>query len=164
MNKSNRSILLLMALSLVAFSEHIRSSEEIESMRLFYTAEERMEEDTDEDERGGDHAEENASTTDVKTPNVTGVVDAAVAVGQRSTAEPQLVFNAIVSLNDHAVAVINDLPCRIESARTSEKQLSVVCAQDGLSKYILTVSAGAAQLNVFHGVNKLASLAVGEKL
>ena len=164
MNKSNRSILLLMALSLVAFSKHIRASEEIEGMRLFYTAEERMEEDTDEDERGGDHAEENANTTDVKTPNVTGEVDAAVAVGQISTTEPQLVFNAIVSLNDRAVAVINDLPCRIESARTSKKQLSVVCAQGSLSKYILTVSAGVALLNVFHGANKLASLAVGEKL
>ncbi len=164
MNKSNRSVLLLMTLSLVTFSEHIRASEEIEGMRLFYTAEERLEEDTDEDERGGDHTEENASTTDVKTLNVTGEVDAAVAVGQRSTTEPQLVFNAIVSLNDRAVAIINDLPCRIESARTSEKQLSVVCAQDGLSKYILTVSTGASQLNVFHGANKLASLAVGEKL
>ena len=164
MNNSNRSILLLMALILVAFSEHIRASEEIESMRLFYTTEERMEEDTNYDKEGGNRAQENASTTDVKTPNVSEEVEVAVAVGQRSTAESKLVFNAVVRLNDRAVVIINDLPCRIESASTSEKQLPVVCAQGGLSKYIFTVSAGAAQLNVYHGANKLASLAVGEKL
>ena len=164
MNNSNRGILLLMALTLVAFSEHINASEEIDSMRLFYTAEERMEEYTGRDEKSENRAKESAGTTDVKTPNFSGEVEVAVGAGLRATAEPQLVFNAIVSLNDRAVAVINDLPCRIESARTSEKQLSVVCAHGVLSKYILTVSAGAAQLNVYHGAKKLASLAVGEML
>lgn len=164
MRYSKRSVLLSLSLSLVAFPGSIPASDGIESMRLFYSAEERIQKNADTDVREGLRTDTGPGASNADALHTAEENEANLGEEGVSASKSHLVFNALVILGDRSVAVINDLPCHIEHDNTSSKHLAVLCAQNDLSAYTLFVSAVTGHLDIYQGVGKLASLAVGEKL
>lgn len=164
MNASRRYSFLLLSLTFFVCLEPVQAANGIENMRIFYTAEERNRKDADVDGTTSSPAIESKINDDIESLTELNEVEAVVSAEPEFVRGSPLIFDAIVRLKDRYVVVVNSLPCRTENDQTSPQQLFVLCAHNDHSDLRLVVSTVTAQLDVYHGANKLATLSVGESL
>ncbi|MFK8076217.1 MAG: hypothetical protein AB8B84_06505 [Granulosicoccus sp.] len=156
--------LIFLSMCFVILTERVSASEGLEGMRLFFTADERSQRISVSDVEVGTQTRKGVSTKQSIKLAVSSDLKAKEAVERTSRKSARVVFDAVVSVTDDYLLIINDLPCRVERKISLSKQSVVLCGQSELSYFRLSFNVGTSQLDVYRGEAKVASLAVGERL